>query len=177
MVDTILRGSGLAGAVGSTIKNTIRKFLQEEKKGFTADHAYTLIEAANISPPIGSKLRKLYNSIQTWKFDKDVVKERGFDVTLDGKVNLSPTYDIIGNVSWRTWGVGAKNEEEDLIKDAAKARRKEEGKEKAKETRRVNKDALYNLELSIDGDNFIEYYNWKKGKSIKDKIEWLKSKK
>ena len=67
--------------------------------------------------------------------------------------------------------------EEDLIKDAAKARRKEEGKEKAKETRRVNKDALYNLELSIDGDNFIEYYNWKKGKSIKDKIEWLKSKK
>ena len=214
MVDTILRGSGLAGAVGSTIKNTIRKFLQEEKKGFTADHAYTLIEAANISPPIGSKLRKLYNSIQTWKFDKDVVKERGFDVTLDGKVNLSPAYDIIGNVSsallnlpldralievegllealderntkyqrialalgWRTWGVGAKNEEEDLIKDAAKARRKEEGKEKAKETRRVNKDALYNLELSIDGDNFIEYYNWKKGKSIKDKIEWLKSKK
>ena len=214
MVDTILRGSGLAGAVGSTIKNTVRKFLQEEEKGFTADHAYTLIEAANISPPIGSKLRKLYNSIQTWKFDKDVVKERGFDVTLDGKVNLSPTYDIIGNVSsallnlpldralievegilealderntkyqrialalgWRTWGVGAKNEEEDLIKDAAKAKRKEEGKLKAKETRRVNRDALYKLELEIDGDNFIEYYEWKKGKSIKDKIEWLKSKK
>mgnify|MGYP000461976094 CR=1 FL=1 len=52
----------------------------------------------------------------------------------------------------------------------------EEGKEKAKETRRVNNDALYNLELNINGDNFIEYYNWKKGKSIKDKIEWLKSK-
>ena len=214
MVDTILRGSGLAGAVGSTIKNTVRKFLQEEEKGFTADHAYTLIEAANISPPIGSKLRKLYNSIQTWKFDKDVVKERGFDVTLNGKLNISPTYDIIGNVTsallnlpldralieiegisealderntkyqrialalgWRTWGVGAKNEEEDLIKDAAKAIRKEEGKLKAKETRKINRDALYNLELEIDGDDFIKYYEWKKGKSIKDKIEWLKSKK
>ena len=214
MVDTILRGSGLAGAVATTAKNTIRKFLEQEEKGFTADHTYTIIEAANISPPIGSKLRKLYGAIQTWKFDKDVVKERGFDVTLNGKLNISPTYNIIGNLSsalvnlpldralmevegivealderntlyqrialalgWRTWGVGAKNEEEDLIKDAAKAKRKEEGKLKAKETRRVNKDALYKLELEIDGDNFIEYYEWKKGKSIKDKIEWLKSKK
>jgi len=213
MVDTILRGSGLAGAVATTVKNTIRKFLEQEKKGFTADHAYTIIEAANISPPVGSKLRKIYNSIQTWKFDKDVVKERGFDVTLNGKLNLSPTYNIIGNLTsallnlpldralievssitealderntqyqrialalgWRTWGVGAKNEEHDLIKDEAKAKRKIEGKEKAKVTRKVNKDALYNLELKIDGDNFIEYYNWKKGKSIKDKIEWLKSK-
>jgi predicted GNAT family acetyltransferase len=213
MVDTILRGSGLAGAVVTTAKNTIRKFVEQDKKGFTADHTYTIIEAANISPPIGSKLRKLYGAIQTWKFDKDVIKERGFDVTLEGKLNISPTYNIIGNLTsallnlpldralmeveglvealderntkyqrialalgWRTWGVGAKNEEEDLIKDAARARRKEEGKEKAKETRRVNKDALYNLELNIDGDNFIEYYNWKKGKSIKDKIEWLKSK-
>ena len=60
MVDTILRGSGLAGAVATTTKNTVRKFLQQEEKGFTADHAYTLIEAANISPPIGSKLRKSY---------------------------------------------------------------------------------------------------------------------
>jgi len=99
MVDTILRGSGLAGAVATTTKNTIRKFLEQEEKGFTADHTYTIIEAANISPPIGSKLRKLYGAIQTWKFDKDVIKERGFDVTLNGKLNISPTYNIIGNLS------------------------------------------------------------------------------
>ena len=59
----------------------------------------TMIEVLNVSPPIGSKVRKLYSAIQTWMFDKDVIKERGFDVTLDGKLNISPTYDIIGNLT------------------------------------------------------------------------------
>ena len=99
MVDTILRGSGLSGAVLSTIKNVINKYYKEEKKGFMADHAYTLIEAANISPPIGSKLRKMYNAIQTKQFDEDVIRERGMDVTIDGKFNLSPSYQIIGSLS------------------------------------------------------------------------------
>ena len=211
MVDTILRGSGLAGAVGSTIKNTVRKFLQEEEKGFTADHAYTLIEAANISPPIGSKLRKLYNSIQTWKFDKDVVKERGFDVTLNGKLNISPTYDIIGNVTsallnlpldralieiegilealderntkyqrialalgWRTWGVNAKNEEEDLIKVEAKAKRKIEGKKKAKETREKNKAEEKRLIKALEYSQYRKFKKDTKGMSISKRIDYLK---
>ena len=42
-------------------------------------------------------------------------------------------------LGWKTWDVGAKNEEHDLIKTEAKAKRKEEGKAKAKETRKVNK--------------------------------------
>ena len=33
-----------------------------------------------------------------------------------------------------------------------------------------------NLEINLSGDYFIEYYTWKKGKSIQQKIEWLKSK-
>ena len=175
MTDTILRGTGIYGAVVSTIKNTILKFLEQDKKGYKADHTYTIIEAANIAPPIGSKLRKIYSGIQTNKFDKDVIAKHPWDVTIDGKFNLSPTYSIIGNVAsatlnipldraimetqaiteafdkrntayqrmalglgWRTWDVNAKNEEFDLIKTEAKARRKEEGKIKAKETRRKN---------------------------------------
>jgi hypothetical protein len=98
MVDTILRGSGLAGAVVSTIKNTINRYYKEEKKGFTADHTYTLLELANVSPPIGSKLRKLYSALQTKKFDKDVIAEMGMGVTIDGKINISPSYEILGNV-------------------------------------------------------------------------------
>jgi hypothetical protein len=212
MVDTILRGSGLAGAVATTTKNTIRKFLEQEEKGFMADHTYTIIEAANISPPIGSKLRKLYGAIQTWKFDKDVVKERGFDVTLNGKLNISPTYNIIGNLSsalinlpldralmevegivealderntlyqrialalgWRTWGVGAKNEEEDLIKAEAKIRRKAEGKIKAKETRENNKKEEARLRKQLK--DYKEYQKYKaetKGMSVTNRIEWLK---
>jgi hypothetical protein len=99
MVDTILRGSGLTGAVISTLKNTINRYYKEEKKGFTADHAYTLLELANVSPPIGSKLRKVYGAIQTKKFDRDVMSAQGYDVTLDGRFNISPNYEIIGSLA------------------------------------------------------------------------------
>ena len=176
MIDSIIRGSGIYGAVASTLKNTIIKFNEQEKKGFTADHTYTIIEAANISPPIGSKLRKIYSAIQTSRFDKDVIKKNPWDVMIGDRFNPSPTYQIIGSLSsalvnlpldrvmieaqgisealdqrntamqrialalgWRTWGVGAENEEFDEIKGEAKAIRKEEGIIKAKKTREENK--------------------------------------
>ena len=170
MVDTILRGSGLAGAVVSTLKNTINEYYRQEKKGsFMADHTYTLLQLANVSPPIGSKLRKVYSSIQTKNFEKDVIKERQWNLD-------SPRYEVIGNVAsaglnipldraiseirgitealddrntayqrlalglgWRTWDVNAKNEEHELIKTKAKALRKEEGKKKAAATRKRKK--------------------------------------
>ena len=99
MVDTILRGSGLTGAVVSTLKNVINRYYKEEKKGYNADHAYTLLELANVSPPIGSKMRKVYGAIQTKKFDKDVIAAQGYDVTLDGRFNVSPNYEIIASLA------------------------------------------------------------------------------
>jgi|TARA_Y100000289_G_scaffold66143_1_gene81667 hypothetical protein len=99
MIDSVLRGTGIYGAVASTIKNTIMKYNEQEQKGFTADHAYTIIEAANISPPIGSKFRKIYSAIQTKKFDNDVIEKHPWDVTIDGRFNPSPSYDIIGSLS------------------------------------------------------------------------------
>ena len=77
-LDTILRGGGIAGATVSTLKNMLLKFKAENEKGWRADHARTLIEAANISPPIGSKLRKLYNSFISYKYNKDEIAELGF---------------------------------------------------------------------------------------------------
>ena len=134
-----------------------------------ADHTYTLLQLANVSPPIGSKLRKVYSSIQTKNFEKDVIKERQWNLD-------SPRYEVIGNVAsaglnipldraiseirgitealddrntayqrlalglgWRTWDVNAKNEEHELIKTKAKALRKEEGKKKAAATRKRKK--------------------------------------
>jgi hypothetical protein len=99
MADSILRGSGLPGAVVSTLKNTIRRFYQEREKGFTGDQAQTLIELANVSPPIGSKLRKVYNSILTDQYDRDIIANRGFEVTRAGRLNLSPSYQVVGNLS------------------------------------------------------------------------------
>ena len=79
MLDTVLRGSGIGGAVISTAKNVILRFMEEEKKSddglfYTEpDHAYTVIEALNISPPIGIKARKLYSALQSWEFNREVI--------------------------------------------------------------------------------------------------------
>ena len=170
MFDSVARGYGIYGAIGSNAKNTVMKYMEEEgKDAFQKDHAKTLLEIINLSPPIGSKLRKIYNSIQTKEFNKDIIAERGFDVTYDGKVNLSPAYSVTGSLvegvtnvplertiteinslvealdeknsafqrlallmGWRTWDVGASNEEMDELRVDIKDRKKEE-KRKAKE--------------------------------------------
>ena len=75
MLDSVLRGSGFMGAAVSTMKNVVLEFLEQEEKKHRADHAYTIIEAFNYSPPIGIKARKLYSATQTWEFNRDVIKE------------------------------------------------------------------------------------------------------
>ena len=65
MLDTILRGSGIYGAIASTLKNVATKYFQEEgKKPFSKDHRNTLIEILNLSPPVGSKIRKINNAFK-----------------------------------------------------------------------------------------------------------------
>jgi hypothetical protein len=74
MVDTLLRGSGLPGAVISTAKNIILEFYEQQDKS-QPDHAYTVLEALNISPPVGIKARNMYNTLQTWEYNEDVANQ------------------------------------------------------------------------------------------------------
>ena len=195
MADSILRGSGLYGAVGATLKNAIRQFRKQENKGFTADHTYTILELANLSPPLGSKLRKVYSAIQTYRFEKDVIKERGLNLD-------SPTWSVIGNLvsggtnvpldrlvkkfnninaaldernaiwkraffafGWNTWDLKAEpNETHEQIKSDAKAKRKEAGKIKAKETREQNKIKEAQRLANMDPIERAEYEAEKKRK-------------
>jgi hypothetical protein len=105
MVDTLLRGSGVTGALISTIKNVATEYNKQEERQMFADHAYTVLAAASISPPIGSKAKKLYGVIRIRKFDKDVIEARGWEITKDGRLNLSPNYDIAGNIVVATTNV------------------------------------------------------------------------
>ena len=90
MADTILRGTGVYGAAASTLKNIALQFVKQEKKGSRADHAYTIIEGVNLSPPIGSKIRKLYSATQAVKFNRDEIAEMGFNID-------NPAYDAVAN--------------------------------------------------------------------------------
>ena len=171
MVDTMLRGSGIYGAIVATMKNTIMTYFKEEKKdAFGKDHRNTLLEALNLSPPVGSKLRKINNAIKAKDYNEEVIKEQGWDVTLKGKVNLSPSYQVVASLAeaitnlpleravveidaivetldsrnstfqrialalgYRTWDVGTKNEERDLVKIESK-----EAKEKARKQKVID---------------------------------------
>ena len=181
MLDTVLKGSGVYGAVFSTVKNVIREYDKQEKKGFMSNHAYTVLSLFDISPPIGSKARKVHSAIQTRKFEKDEIEARGWGVVADGRLDLGPNWTILGKVlsaaasvpldrvvdeltsvseafdarnkawqrialglGWKTWDVGAIEENAEAIKEAAKKKRKEAGVEKAKETRAKNKNKSRN---------------------------------
>ena len=93
MVDSLLRGSGLAGAVVAAVKNGILELREQNERGFRADYGYVLVELLNVSPPIGSKARKVYKGgFQTYKFNKDLMGEMNtFDLD-------NPVWDITGNL-------------------------------------------------------------------------------
>ena len=186
VIDTILRGTGFMGGIIATVKNMAKKYLDERDKKFKADYAKVVLEGANLSPPIGSKLRKLYSGLQQTKFDKDLIEARGWDVMQDGRVNIGPMYSVTGKVveaftnvpmdrlatkvnnaseamnsqnttmqrimvglGWSPYSAGIEDSPGDKkIREEAKAKRKIEGVEKAKETRERTKDSIRQLPVS-----------------------------
>ena len=166
MIDTLLRGAGLAGAAAATVKNAILQYHKESNKEYGEDHAYVLLQLANISPPIGSKLRKVYRAIQTSEFDKDIIDERGFaidspiykvggdlisattNVPADRLVNKlnnvisafdedNKTWQRIAlALGWSAWELNVKNEEHELIKTNANDARRKEGYKKSAKKRK-----------------------------------------
>jgi hypothetical protein len=91
MVDGWLAGLGVTGKAVGTIEKSIREYLKQDDRGFNADHAQTIIQLLGFSPPIGSKVRKIYGAIQTERFNEGVSEKRG--LTLD-----NPTWSSWGNV-------------------------------------------------------------------------------
>ena len=169
MSDSLLRGMGVYGAAISTVKNMAIKFMEQEKRGYRADHAYTVIEGINLSPPIGSKARKVYSATQTWKYNKDAIMEMGFDID-------NPAYSAVGNLvsgttnipldrvvnkvnniragldkqneawqriatlmGWNAWSVDIPNREVEGVKADIKKRKAEEKKRKREEEKRKKK--------------------------------------
>jgi predicted kinase len=91
MVDGWLAGLGVAGKAIGTIEKSIKEYLKQKERGFNSDHAQTIIQLLGFSPPIGSKVRKIYGAIQTERFNEGVSEKRG--LTLD-----NPTWSSWGNV-------------------------------------------------------------------------------
>ena len=97
-LDSLLRGSGIYGAVVATVKNTAYKFMEERDKGFKGDLGNVIVEAINLSPSIGSKFRKLYSAMKTDKYNKHVYDRMGYD-TLENPVYQAITLGIEGTTN------------------------------------------------------------------------------
>jgi hypothetical protein len=166
-LDTLLRGTGVYGAMASTLKNTIMKYMDERDKPYgKRELSKVALEATQLSPPIGSKLRKIMSSIYSYEYNKGVPEKMGVSVD-------NPILNVIGNLVEATTNAPlarvvrkAQNIEEAIngnhemwkrvalilgwdkwsldIKDAdlekAKTEVKEEKKEKKAEERKVKKE-------------------------------------
>jgi hypothetical protein len=84
MTDGLLRGIGVGGASVSAIKNAIVTFMKENDKEWNADYDKVWIDLLNVSPPIGSKVRKLKNAGNTWQWNKDLIPKMGLDIENPG---------------------------------------------------------------------------------------------
>ena len=168
--DTLLRGTGVYGAAFSTMKNTILRYLKEkEKPKWKRDQAYTVIEALNLSPPIGSKVRKAYSAIKTWEYNEGVGKELGFRIEnpnfhayanlIEAATNIPlarllnkannleeaitgnhETWQRIAMISgWSKWNVDVKDEELEEAKDVVKEKKQEKQKIEAEKKKEEKK--------------------------------------
>ena len=75
------------------------EYFKQKDKGYRADHAYTIIQAVNLSPPIGSKIKKMYSAITGYKYGSGLMEQRGLDLTANGRLNLSPSYAVLGSLA------------------------------------------------------------------------------
>jgi predicted kinase len=158
-LDSFLRGTGIYGAIVSTIKNTIIQAEKQKKKTWNREDGRTLLEIVNLSPPIGSKLRKIYNAIKTEQYNKGVSEELGLRIEnptlykwasiVEALTNI-PTQRLVkkannleeaitGNhemwqriflgLGWNKWDLGVKDEELEAAKAEAKKNRKTRNQE------------------------------------------------
>ena len=168
--DTLLRGTGVYGAAISTIKNIILKWNEESQKPYgRKDLSKVTQEIINLSPPMGTKVRKIMSAIKTYDYNKDVIKK------MDHGIN-NPKWNILANIieavtnaptarllnkannlreatntnhdiwqraalalGWSKWDVGVKDAELEEAREEVREERKQKSKEKAKKKREEKK--------------------------------------
>ena len=92
MLDTLLRGVGVYGALVSTAKNALIAAHEELGKGFgRKDYSKIMQQLINLSPPIGSKVRKIIGAVKSYDFNKDIINQ------MDHGIN-NPAWNVFTGV-------------------------------------------------------------------------------
>ena len=100
-LDAFLSGTGIHGKILSTIKNTIGVYKEEKgKPKWQRENAKVLLEALSFSPPVGSKLRKIFQALQAEYYDDDgrLSEELGFRIESPKLYFWSSIFEAVFNV-------------------------------------------------------------------------------
>ena len=169
-LDTILRGTGIYGAAISTLKNVLLKWKEErEAPAWKRENLNIAQAAVDLSPPIGSKMRKIMQAVRTEEYNKGVSKEIGFRIE---NPNLSiaanwtealtniPVARVLNKANnveealtgnhetwqrialssgWNKWNVGVEDEELKAAKDTVKEKKEAEKKRKREQKKQDKK--------------------------------------
>ena len=170
-LDSLLKGAGVLGAVVSTVKNYVIKFVENSKSdSYFKTEAW--LELLGISPPISIKQRKIAGGEKTANWNKDVIKEmETMDIdnplwdavtsTVEGFTNvpLNRLYKKVQNLraaqdsenawwqriavalGWSKWDVGIENKKVDEVKKKLK-----KDKSNKKKTKEEKKEESSNIE-------------------------------
>ncbi len=79
MIDSQLKGLGIAGTAVSAVKNMIVKLYDEHGKK-TPEYEAASVEALGFSPPLNSKYRKLVGGLKSFSWNRKEMKEKGFSL-------------------------------------------------------------------------------------------------
>ena len=79
MIDSQLKGLGIAGAAMVAAKNTLMKIYEESEKK-TPEFEKAAIEALSFSPAISSKYRKIVGGLKSFSWNRKEMKEKGFSL-------------------------------------------------------------------------------------------------
>jgi hypothetical protein len=86
MADSLLRGTGVAGAGVATVKNMVMELIRQNQKD-RPDYVNVALKSTSISPPISSKLSKLISAARTFQWNGKEIREEG--LSLDNPANLA----------------------------------------------------------------------------------------
>ena len=93
MIDSQLKGLGIAGAVTAGVKNALMTIAEEAgKKSPKFEEA--IDDLINVMPAIGSKVRKIKSAARTMSWNRKEIKEKGF--SLDNPAYLAGAQVISG---------------------------------------------------------------------------------
>tara|TARA_R110001599_G_scaffold61702_6_gene171624 strand:+ start:8 stop:3475 length:3468 start_codon:yes stop_codon:yes gene_type:complete len=89
MLDSILRGTGIAGGVLSVVKNIAMEIYDRSGRK-RPEYAMVALRLLDISPPIDVKVSKLRQAANNYEYNKDLIKSKGF--AIDNPAWLSMGY-------------------------------------------------------------------------------------